>query len=126
MGWLLVLQLAFFQSVLPPVLHQGHWQSCDHEERVLDHAVLGRVLWSLHLGPDDEFALYKAPEPAEDDHRSPRNLLGPAYAYHALPSRLGRSWRVPSLHLWVNVLQGGGSREECAANSYYIRVETVK
>ncbi len=126
MGWLLVLQLAFWSSVLPPVLHAGHWQSCDGEERVLDHAVLGKVLWSLHLGPGDEFALYKVPEPAEDDHSGPRNLLGPAYHYHALPSRPGRSWRLPSLHLWVNVVQGDGSRDECAENAYYVRVEQIR
>lgn len=118
---LLLLQLATWEPVKPPILHAGHWQSCDGAERVLEHAVLGKVLWTLHLGPGDEFALYSAPEPHEDDHGSTRNLLGNAYAYDALQSRSGRTWTVPSLRLWVNVIRGGEHKRE-TCQEFYVKV----
>jgi hypothetical protein len=123
--WLLVLQLAMWQRVEPPVLHQGSWQSCDHAERVLEHRKAGRLLWELHLGPDDEFALYKGEGPDGEDHThdGPDNLLGPSY--HVLDFstyRADRTWTVPALHLQVNVVRAGGSRDECM--SWWVRVET--
>lgn len=124
MTWmLLVLQLAVWQPVHPPVLHQGHWQSCDHAERILEHRVNGKLLWELHLGPDDEFGLYDHyVECCDHNHAAKTNLLAPGYKYN---SRMGQVWTIPKLHLWVNVVQGGGSRDECAAHAYYVRVEST-
>lgn len=120
MWLLLLLQLAVWQPVRYPVLHQGHWQSCDHEERVLEHQVNGRLLWELHLGPDDEFALYDHPVNGDHDHATKANLLAPGFRYE---SRLGQAWTVPSLRLWVNVVRGGGSRDQCIEHAFYVMVE---
>lgn len=116
---LLWLQLAVWQPVKPPVLHQGHWQSCDHEERVLEHRLNGRLLWEVHLGPDDEFGLYDHQINGDHDHADPANLLAPGYKYE---SRLGQAWTIPSLHLWLNVVRGGGSRDTCIDHAFYVMV----
>lgn len=123
--WIILLQL---WTAIPhtdlKVLHAGHWQSCDHAERILEHRVNGKLIFELHLGPDDEFAVYDHYVPCCDhDHADKSNLLAPGYKYE---SRMGQSWTVPKLHLWVNVVQGGGSRDECAAHAYYIRVEATR
>jgi hypothetical protein len=117
--WLLLAQLAVWQPVRPPVLHQGHWQSCDHAERVLEHRVLGRLVWELHLGPDDEFGLYDHAVDGDHDHGDRANLLAPGFRYEG---RMGKAWTVPRLHLWVNVVRGGGSRDECAEHAFYVMV----
>lgn len=122
--WLLVAQIAFWQPVQTPVLHQGSWQSCDHEERVLEHRVNGQLLWEMHLGPDDEFALYRTSVDGEHDHASSENLLGSAFHYEAMQSRSGRTWTVLALRLWINVVRAGGSRDECQA--YWVRIEQTK
>jgi len=124
MLWLLLAQLAVWEPVKPPTLHQGSWQSCDHAERVLEHRVNGRPVWELHLGPDDEFGLYQQPLNGEDHrHDGPDNLLGPSYRVTADGTWRGkRNWTVPSLHLWVSIVAAGGSREQC--ESFYVRVET--
>lgn len=119
---LFILQLAVWQPVRYPVLHQGHWQSCDHEERVLEHRVLGHLQWEMHLGPDDEFALYPGTVNGEHDHAAKANLLAPGYRYDG---RAGKAWTavVNGIHLWISVVQGGGSQDACIAHAYYIRVE---
>lgn len=126
MIWLLLLQLATWERVLPPVLHQGTWQSCDGEERTLEHwGFKGRryvELWELHMGPQDEFALYDRWVDGDHAHDTPDNLLGEYYHINALPTMRGaRQWSVPSLRLWLSIVRAGGSREEC--ESYYIRIE---
>ena len=121
--WLLLVQLAVWQPVKPPVLHQGHWQSCDGSERVLEHRTNGVLQWELHLGPDDEFGLYVRKTDGEHDHADPANLLAPGYRHE---NRAGRAWRIPSLRLWVSVVRGGGSRDECAAHAFYVRIERTR
>lgn len=120
---LFTLQLAVWQSVHPPVLHAGYWESCAGEERALEHAVNGQVRWILHLGPDDEFALYRGTGPSgEHDHIDRANLLGPAYRIAGLSTFRGaRQWRIPALRLWLSITRAGGSRPEC--QSFHIRIE---
>jgi hypothetical protein len=81
--------------------------------------VLGKLLWELHLGPDDEFALYDHRVDGDHSHAARANLLAPGYRYEA---RAGQAWTIPTLHLWVNVVRGGGSRDECAAHAFYVMV----
>lgn len=109
----------------------GSWQSCRdsdgvYGERVYDHYRSGRHEWSLHLGPRDEFALYQGFGPDGDDHtHDSLNLLAPAYHANDVATWRGkRTWSVPSLRLLVNVVQAGGSRDEC--DSFIILVETLK
>jgi hypothetical protein len=127
---LVVLQLASFEAVQPPVLHQFSWQSCrqddgSYAELALQHtAIKGAatiIEWELHLGPRNEFALYDRvvnhPDDVAEPHDSPDNLLMPQFRIEDQPS----IWRVPSLHLRITGTRAGGSRDEC--DSFYLRIE---
>lgn len=115
-----------------PVILNGSWQSCRDEngdwgERIYDRHEHGKWVWSLHMGPFNDFALYKpADEPEDGDngyhyHSGPTNLLGPNYQVTNAYARGKRTWTVPSLHLWVNIVQAGGSREDCQSFVVLIR-----
>lgn len=105
----------------------GSWQSCQDDagqygERVYDYHVNGKLLWSFHMGPRDDFALFKAGTELEPDwHDTPFNLLDSTVA--AGPNGK-RSWTIKSLKLKVSVVQAGGSRDEC--QSWIIRIERIK
>lgn len=125
MIWLLLLQLAQWQPVTPPTLHQGFWQTCNGEERVLEHRVSGRFQWELHLGPQDEFAIYDHHvdhnKIDDDSHASPDNLLGPAFrVYDVQTLRGARQWNIPKLGLWVSIVAAGSADGPCM--SFYIKV----
>lgn len=151
---LLALQLVAWEDVKPPVLHQGYWQSCKqgdgtYGERVLQHREIRKVkpsphyksgqanipfyggvsyenvlLWELHMGPRDEFALYDHEVDGEDHNHDTDNKLAPAYRIHAVNTLGGkRTWTVDSLHLWISITSAGGSRDAC--ESFYIRIERV-
>lgn len=121
-------QEAHWERVQAPILHQGTWQSCGHAERVLEHRALGKLVWSLHLGPDDEFALYASgaePEDGDHSHATHANLLAPAYKVGSIATWRGkRSWSVARLRLWVDIVRAGGSRDEC--QSFFIRIEDTR
>ena len=125
-GLLLQLWTSFKDPADTKAILDGHFQSCTipedgYGEIAYDHYVNGKQLWSFHLGPFDDWALFKGTEPDGDDHDSPLNLLA---AHHALslPTINGaRQWSVPSLKLWISVVQGGGSRDQCMG--WYVRVE---
>jgi hypothetical protein len=138
----LLLQLAQWERVQPPILHQGSWQSCDSAERVLQHTEMRKVatptyyksykfapsyetvvVWELHMGPGNEFGLYVKPLDGEDHtHDGPDNLLGPDYRVTSEGTWRGkRQWIIPSLHLRIKIVAAGGSRTEC--ESFYITVE---
>ncbi len=121
MLFLLLAQLAVWEPVRPPVLHQGYWQSCDGAERVLERWVLGLLAWELHMGPRDEFALYvenvDGPDHTHDDKR---NLLG-APSHDDLKTWTGgRQWGIPELSLWISIVRAGGT---AGCDSFYIRIE---
>lgn len=106
----------------------GNWQSCleddgSYAERIFYYKLNGKTLWAFHLGPYDQFALFKG---ATDDleHDDSLNLLGTAFRYHDLPSRTGRNWTIPSLGLKVNVVTAMGSRDDC--ESFVVKVEKIK
>ncbi len=104
----------------PRYLLQGNWQSCRDEtgqyaERIYDQPQLGI---EVHLGPNDEFAVFRGIQDEHRDHRSARNLLLPDY-------------RVRSGHqVWdlgdvvFEVSRAGGSRGNC--RSYFITLQRKK
>ncbi len=120
---LILAQLAIWQPVQPPVLHQGHWTSCEGAERVLEHRVGGRVAFELHMGPGAEFALYSGygPDGPEHTHDGADNLLG-APEHDSLETWHGaRQWGVASLGLWLSIIRGGETKPGCDA--FFIRIE---
>jgi hypothetical protein len=93
----------------PPTILEGNWQTCDGEERAYDHCIYGKCVWSLHLGPGDEFAIYEiAKDPSGDhQHSGADNLLMPFYKVRDEETRRGRRvWRVEKLDLEVEVIAG--------------------
>jgi hypothetical protein len=121
MMWLLLAQLAVWQPVVAPTLHQGYWQSCEGAERVLEHRVNGYLLWELHTGPADQFALYAFKVDGPDhSHEGGLNLLGTPQADSLQTYRGARQWAVPSLHLWISVVRAGDAPVGCDA--FFIKV----
>lgn len=128
MAFILVLLQLWTTIPDPQAIFQGNWQSCrtindDDEviygEKIYDYTRIfngkTRVVWSLHLGPVDDFAIFKAgTEPDPDDHDTRANLLGTAHRARSLHTKNGRrSWTVPSLGIRLQVSEAGGSRDEC-------------
>src|SRR5439155_5835077 len=64
----------------PKLLLEGNWQSCFDErigqfdEKIYDQTQLDL---EVHLGPGDEFAIFKGIQDDHRDHRAPENLLQP-------------------------------------------------
>src|ERR1700756_4692598 len=61
---------------------EGHWQSCPerdgtYSERVYDHVVNGVGQFEVHLGPHNEFAIFRNVQDEHRAHNSPDNLLQP-------------------------------------------------
>jgi hypothetical protein len=81
----------------------------------------GYLLWELHMGPTDEFALY-AFRVADGDHthEDKLNLLGTPRFDDLKTWTGGRQWSVPSLHLWISIVRAGGT---AGCDSFYIRIE---
>jgi hypothetical protein len=119
--WLLLAQLATWQPVLPPTLHQGWVQSCstDEGEYILEHRVLGYLQWEMHL-EGDVFALYAFRVAGDHDHQDRLNLLGTPEVDSLKTFRGARQWTVPSLHLWLSVVRAGDPGAGC--DSFYIRI----
>ena len=95
-------------------LLEGNWQSCrgdngQYDEKIYDQPALGI---EVHLGPADEFAVFKGIQDEHRDHRSEDNLLFPAYRV-----RSGRQkWDLDTVIF--EVARAGGSRGQC--RSYWI------
>lgn len=114
-------------------LFDGWWSSCpesggewtERSMRYRDpHVRFGPVLWTLHLGPRDEFALFVGDADAGEhrDHGSPTNKLS-GYHFGALKV-ITRNWTVPELHLYVSVHRMTGSRDtEAECENYVVRVQ---
>lgn len=127
---LVALQLWTTTPRKPPVILEGNWQSCpegvSYAERVYEYRLNGVHKWELHMGPHDEFALFTTQVNDEDgsEHASVANLLGPAYHISDINTlRHDRTWKLPKLHLWINIVRAGGSRDDC--ESFYIRIEDI-
>lgn len=114
-------------------LYQGLWQSCrssraddpGYGEGAHDYKVNGRLKWSFHLGPFDEFALFRAgEEPDPDNHYTTANLLAEPHALRKSGRNGSRQWNIPSLNLWISVVQAGGSRDDCQA--FYVLIKSTR
>ena len=107
---------------------EGNWQSCReadgrYTERVYDHVVNGVGRFEVHMGPRDEFAIFRGVQDDHRDHASADNLLAP----HQVLMEAGRAmhrWEIPSLNLAFTVTLAGGSRTEC--ESWFILLEPLK
>lgn len=107
---------------------EGSWQSCRNDdgryaERVYDHVVNGTGRFEVHLGPHDEFAIFKGVQDAHREHGSPDNLLMP-YRVPMEGGRAKRRWEIPSLGLAFTATLAGGSRAEC--DSWFILLEPLQ
>jgi len=101
----------------PKLLLEGNWQSCfdrrsgQFDEKIYDQPQLGL---EVHLGPGDEFAIFKGIQDEHREHRSPDNLLQP----YRVPGARQR-WDLPQLVF--EVVRAGGSRHDC--RSFWITLE---
>ena len=101
----------------PKLLLEGNWQSCFDEragqfdEKIYDQPQLDL---EVHLGPGDEFAIFKGIQDEHRDHRSPDNLLQP---FRVREPR--QRWDLPQLVF--EVARAGGSRHNC--RSFWITLE---
>lgn len=115
-SWLALAQYTPFHGN-PAYLLEGNWQSCRDEtgqyaERVYDQPQLGI---EVHVGPADEFAIFRGVQDEHRDHASPDNLLFPDYRV-----RSGRQrWDLDDVTFEVR--RAGGSRRNC--RSYWITLE---
>lgn len=105
-----------------PVLFSGHFLSCpdadDQDEHygelAYEHQVNGKVRWTLHMGPRDEWALTVGAPADHVQHESAFNKLAPAFHYDDIKTRVGgRNWS--ALGLWVNVIRVPVTDENCYA-----------
>jgi hypothetical protein len=101
----------------PRNILEGNWQSCrdddgQYSERVFDQVVDGQPQYEVHLGPYNEFAIFKGVQAAHRDHASPENLLKP-YRVAIRAGAIKQHWTIPSLNLSFDVALAGGSRGEC-------------
>jgi len=91
------------------LLLEGNWQSCreaqtgQYAERIFDQRQLGL---EVHLGPGDEFAIFKGLQDEHRSHRSPDNLLQP---YRVTSGR--QRWELEDVVF--EVAHAGGSRIDC-------------
>lgn len=104
---------------------EGSWQSCRdadgrYAERVYDHVVNGVGQFEVHLGPNNEFAMFTGVQDAHRDHASPANLLRP-YQVVMEGGRAKQRWEIPSLRLAFTAALAGGSRADC--ESWFILLE---
>ena len=112
----------------PRNILEGHWQSCQetdgrYSERVYDHMVNGVGKFEVHLGPKDEFAIFKGVQEEHRDHSSSENLLKP-YRLRLEGGRAKQRWEIPSLNLAFTATLAGGSRMEC--ESWFIVLEPLE
>lgn len=128
----LILQAVTAFTSIPdslPHLLNGHFQSCadpdtddgsGYGELAFEYQLQGRVRWTFHMGPRDEFALFVGAPAEHFDHGSTFNRLTPAYHYDDVKTlKGGRNWSVWGLH--VNVIRVPASDDECRA--FLVRVD---
>jgi hypothetical protein len=107
---------------------EGSWQSCRegdgrYTERVYDHVVNGVPQFEVHMGPRNEFAIFKGVQEPHRDHSSSDNLLTP-YQVAMEGGRAKQRWEIPSLNLAFTAALGGGSRSDC--DSWFIVLEPLQ
>ena len=91
-----------------------------YSERVYDHVVNGAGQFEVHLGPQNEFAMFKGVQDEHRDHASADNLLKP-YRVAQDGGRAKQRWEIPSLRLAFTAALAGGSRADC--DNWFILLE---
>jgi hypothetical protein len=112
----------------PRNILEGSWQSCRendgrYAERVYDHVVNGVGLFEVHMGPRDEFAIFKGVQAEHRDHTSADNLLRP-YRVVMEAGRAKQRWEIPSLGLAFTATLAGGSRSDC--ETWFVLAEPLR
>jgi hypothetical protein len=107
---------------------EGSWQSCRegdgrYTERVYDHVVNGVGRFEVHMGPRDEFAIFKGVQDEHRDHTSADNLLRP-YRVITEAGRAKQRWEIPSLGLAFTATLAGGSRSDC--ETWFVLAEPLQ
>jgi hypothetical protein len=107
---------------------EGSWQSCREDdghytERIYDHVVNGVGRFEVHLGPRDEFAIFKGVQDEHRDHASADNLLRP-YRVLMEAGRAKQRWAIPSLDLAFTATLAGGSRSDC--ETWFVLAEPLQ
>jgi hypothetical protein len=124
--WLLLAQ--FWVSVPDPTaVLQGNWQSCMLEdgtfaERIYDECKGLDCEFEFHMGPLDEFALFKGTHVEHKEHTDRENLLQPFRL--GMMRQAQQTWLIPELNLKVEAIKAGGSRDEC--ESWWVVLRRVK
>ena len=111
----------------PHNILECNWQSCreidgTYTERVYDHIVNGAGLFEVHLGPRNEFAIFKGVQDQHREHESLDNLLKP-YEVSFEGTQARQRWVIPSLKLIFTVSLAGGFRTDC--DSWFIVLEPL-
>jgi hypothetical protein len=107
---------------------EGSWQSCREDdghytERVYDHVVNGVGRFEVHMGPRDEFAIFKGVQDEHREHASADNLLRP-YRVVMEAGRAKQRWEIPSLGLAFTATLAGGSRSDC--ETWFVLAEPLR
>jgi hypothetical protein len=107
---------------------EGSWQSCReadgrYSERVYDHGVGGGGRFEVHLGPQNEFAVFAGVQEEHRSHTSTDNLLKP-YRVMQEGGRAKQRWEIPSLGLAFTATLAGGSRADC--ENWFVLLEPLQ
>ncbi len=107
---------------------EGSWQSCREDdgrytERIYDHVVNGVGRFEVHMGPRDEFAIFKGVQDEHREHASADNLLMP-YRVVMEAGRAKHRWEIPSLDLAFTATLAGGSRSDC--ETWFVLAEPLR
>ena len=107
---------------------EGNWQSCRqsdgrYSERVYDHVVNGVGRFEVHMGPQNEFAVFAGVQAEHRDHQSTDNLLKP-FRVAMAGGRAKERWEILALDLAFTVTLAGGSRTDC--DSWFVLLEPLK
>jgi hypothetical protein len=107
---------------------EGSWQSCREDdgrytERIYDHVVNGVGRFEVHMGPRDEFAIFKGVQDMHREHASADNLLRP-YRVVMEAGRAKQRWEIPSLDLAFTATLAGGSRSDC--ETWFVLAEPLR
>jgi hypothetical protein len=112
----------------PRNILEGSWQSCrdsdgQYTERVYDHVVNGVGQFEVHLGPRNEFAIFKGVQEQHRAHASTDNLLTP-FVVAMEGGRAKQRWEIPALSLLFTATLAGGSRTDC--ESWFVLLEPLQ
>jgi hypothetical protein len=107
---------------------EGSWQSCREDdgrytERIYDHVVNGVGRFEVHMGPREEFAIFKGVQDEHREHASADNLLMP-YRVVMESGRAKHRWEIPSLDLAFTATLAGGSRSDC--ETWFVLAEPLR